>query len=111
MLPLSAFSMESPGIGDSGPISISGQKTPTGFLNLNIKAFGREFVLNERQLVRLEHVSVNGIQLSYEAGYKELGGRTLYIVFIKGFTSGARSTQTIELRESGDVKVAEPRPK
>lgn len=50
---------------------------------------------------------LNGIQLSYEVGYKELGGRTLYIVFSQGFTSGAVVKRFVTVTESGSVKVGD----
>jgi hypothetical protein len=72
-------SCDSEGIGSSGPVSISGKQEATGITAMTIKAFGRAYELGKEHLDQLKSMRVNGMQLSYEGGYKELGGRTLYI--------------------------------
>lgn len=47
----------------------------------------------------------NGVQLSYEAGYRELGGRTLYLMLSEGFTMGGVKRRLVIVTESGTVKV------
>jgi hypothetical protein len=103
----SAFSIESLGIGSSGPVSISGKQDRTGPTAVTVKAFGRTYLLAKDHLQKLEGVMMNGMQLSYEGGYKELGGRTLYIQLLRGFTSGVPLRRTIEIRERGDIVVQE----
>jgi hypothetical protein len=103
----SAFSIESLGIGSSGPVSISGKQDQTGPTAVTVKAFGRTYVFGKDELQKLKGVMMNGMQLSYESGYKELGGRTLYIQLFRGFTSGAQLRKTIEITERGDIVVGE----
>ena len=108
VLAIGELRITSPGIGESGPIEVTATRGPNGFSALAIRAFGRTSTLTEAQLAALHGQFVNGVQLSYEAGYKELGGRTVYIVLSKGFTSGIQEAQRISVDERGTVTV-EPR--
>lgn len=102
-----AFSIQSAGIGESGPVQLSGAYGDGGLARLSIKAFGREVSLSKPQLEKLRGLSVNRMQLSYEEGYRELGGRTVYAVLGRGFLSGARDAKLITLNERGDITIRE----
>lgn len=108
VLAINELRVTSPGIGDSGQVVVTATKGPNGFRALEVQAFGRITRLTESQLTKLQGQFVNGVQLSYEAGYKELGGRTVYIVLSKGFTSGLQEVQTISVNEQGTVTVDPP---
>lgn len=101
----SSFSVHSSGIGQSGPADASGTYGEGGVTELTIKAFGREFMLNQSQLRQLQGMHLNGMQLSYEEGYARLGGRTVYLVLSMGFTSGTRTAKRVTLNERGDITV------
>jgi hypothetical protein len=45
------------------------------------------------------------VQLSGEAGYKQLGGRTLYLILSMGFTSGSRDEKLVSVNERGGGKI------
>jgi len=106
VLTLSEFTIQSKGIGESGPVIISGkQNDKNEFTELTIKAFGKVYKLSEEDLKKIPEKYYNGIQLSYEAGYKELGGKTLYIVLMSGFLSGIREKTLITITESDSVRV------
>jgi hypothetical protein len=48
----------------------------------------------------------NSIQISREAGYAELGGRTIYVKLGVGFTSGQLSrTRYVVVTEAGTIIV------
>jgi hypothetical protein len=47
----------------------------------------------------------NSIQLSYEHGYKDLGGRTIYLLMTMGFTSGVPQGKLVSVTERGDIKI------
>ena len=104
---LGSFELTSDGIGESGPVAISGRQGNKGISKLTITAFGKRFELDEAQLAQVQGLPVNGLQLSYEGGYKDLGGRTLYIVFSKGFTSGTADQRFLIVTEDGAVTVAD----
>jgi hypothetical protein len=108
VLPIGDLHVTSPGIGESGPVEVTATRGPNGFSSLAIQAFGRTTMLTEVQLAALQGQFVNGVQLSYEAGYKELGGRTVYIVPSKGFTSGIQETHRISINEQGSVAIEPP---
>ncbi len=102
VLPFSSFTVQSQGIGSSGVIVVEGQKDALGnFKKLVVKAFGKTIEVNEDLLRKIPLKHPNGIQLSYEQGYEALGGRTVYITFLFGFTSGIKETFTITVTEHG----------
>ncbi len=67
--------------------------------------FGREFIAPSSTVQELKGFSANGLHLSYEHGYKEIAGRTVYLSFSRGFTSDVVSTKTVAVNESGEFKV------
>lgn len=108
ILAIGEVRIASPGIGESGPIVVTATGDSKGFSALEVQAFGHAARLTEAQLAQLQGQLVNGVQLSYEAGYKESGGRTVYIVLSKGFTSGTQESQQVSVNEEGVVKVEPP---
>src|SRR4051812_14950202 len=88
ILILRKFRVESAGLGESGRVVVSGTQGNDGPESVRIDAFGRSYSLTPAHIRELRGLTANGIQLSYERGYPELGGRTVYILFSKGFTSG-----------------------
>ncbi|MBI4651824.1 hypothetical protein HY745_11185 [Candidatus Desantisbacteria bacterium] len=108
VLQLSSFTIESKGIGSSGPVKISGdQNQQNEIVSLKIEAFGEEYKISNENLKKLPKILYNGIQISYEEGYKSLGGKTIYIVFQKGFTSGIKEQTVLSLTENNTVKIEE----
>ena len=110
LLPLSTLTAESAGIGKSGPISVIARKDNSNqWIEVTISAFGKEFSLNEDQRKQLDGEFVNGLMLSYEEGYEDLGGRTVYIIFIRGFSSGIKMRQLVSIAENGTISITDPR--
>ena len=107
LLSLNAFALESPGIGASGPVKISGAQSTDGITLLRIEAFGKKFNIGPDQLRELSGFSANGVQITYERGYADLGGRVIYVVFSRGFTSGHLAQRYVTVRENGSVTVAD----
>lgn len=107
VLALSSFAVESKGIGGSGSVKISGQKNQDEITSLTIEVFGKEYKISDENLKKIPKASYNGLQISYEEGYKQLGGKTIYIIFQMGFTSGIRKQAQISLTENNTVKVEE----
>jgi hypothetical protein len=109
ILALSSFRLESPGIGGSGKVVVEGKQNERNRIaRLKISAFGKDYSIPENKLAPLAGVAWNGVRISYEAGYAELGGRTIYVQFQTGFTSGTRAAALITLTEDGKVKVSGP---
>ena len=50
----SSFSIESPGIGSSGPVTVSGRQAATGLTAMTIKAFDRQIALAKPHLDALK---------------------------------------------------------
>lgn len=109
MLIWSEFSISSAGIGESGAVRVSGTQAAEGLSSLKVNAFGREAAASSRQLSELKGFFANGALLSYEGGYKQLGGRTLYLILQKGFTSGVQITRIVEFNERGDLRISKDR--
>jgi hypothetical protein len=107
VLPISSFTIESKGIGESGPIKITGQKHQDEITLLIVEAFGKQYKISEDNLKKIPKTPYNGVQISFEEGYRQLGGKTIYIIFQMGFTSGVRKQIQISLTENNTVKVEE----
>lgn len=107
VLIFSEFSISSEGIGSSGPVQVSGSQTPSGISQLKVSAFDREFVAPAATIKELQGFFANGILLSYEHGYTIVGGRTVYLSFFKGFTSGLSQTKRFFVNERGEFKLLE----
>jgi hypothetical protein len=99
------FSVKSSGIGESGPIAVGGEARQGAILSLRISAFGKEVQLSPDRLQLLTNVSPNGIRLSYERGYQEAGGRTLYVILSRGFTSGEVAAVLVTFHEEGGITI------
>ena len=107
-LSLSSFSLQSKGIGSSGPIAVEGKRDESGNLSqLVVNAFEKKISVAQDVLRKISKYNINGIQLSYESGYKELGGRTVYILFQKGFTSRIIEKTVLAVKENGTSKIVE----
>lgn len=109
LLQLSLFSIESTGIGNSGPVEVSGSQDDKGITTIRIKAFHKEFTPTKTQMSSLRNFTSNGIQLSYEAGYKAVGGRTIYLLFSKGFTLGQIQSRLVTVNEAGGISITDGR--
>lgn len=106
MLPFSEFKIESEGIGESGAVTVEGKKDPDGnYQKIVVKAFGMTIEISKELLGKIPSKYQNGIQLSYERGYEVLGGRTIYIMFLSGFTSGTKERFIIEVTEKGSQNI------
>jgi hypothetical protein len=90
-------------------VLVAGEAERGAVVSLRVEAFGNHVVLSADQLGQLVGVSPNGIQLSYEGGYSGHGGRTLYIVFSRGFVSGRVATVQVTIEEEGEIRVSEGR--
>ena len=104
LLAIGEVRVASPGIGDSGPIVVTATRGPNGFSAFEVQAFGHATSLTKAQLAMIQG-QVNGVQMSYEAGYTELGGRAVHVVLSRGFTSGTQASQQISVNERGRVTV------
>ena len=99
----------SPGAGDSGPVVVTATRGPNGLSALAVQAFGRTTRLTADQLAKLHGPFVSGLQLSYDVGYKELGGRTVHVLLLSyDYMSGVHEAQSILVNEKGDVTVMLP---
>ena len=97
------FRVESHSTGE--PVVVSGKQNTEGLQELRIEAFGRAFTVSQATLRKLGRM-INGMQISSEPGYPELGGRTVYVVFSQGFVAGGtQQSGTLAVNERGDVEV------
>jgi len=100
ILSFSEFKIKSNGIGDSGSVEIIGISNEKGALSsLTVNAFGEVYIFPKNILNQIPAHQRNGIQLTYEAGYRSMGGKTIYIQFHNGFTSGMQSSVLVSLDE------------
>jgi len=106
VLALQDFKIETRGIGESGPVIVTGKQDEKNQVTaLKVEAFGKAFELKAADLEKIPKFPYNGIQLSFETGYKELGGRTIYVNLQFGFTSGNKQRVLITIPENAAIKV------
>lgn len=106
ILPLASFHLESAGIGGSGKVVVEGQQDDKDRIAaLKVEAFGKLFEVPQEKLRGLSELPTNGIRISYERGYVELGGRTIYIELQMGFTSGVRKQALVTITENGAIEI------
>lgn len=106
VLSLEKFRVESQGIGESGPVVVTGEKNKQGeFAFLKLEAFGKTYELTKEDLKQIPKLLYNGIQLSYEGGHYDLGGRTIYIMLQMGSAPGIQKKVLISITEKGSIKI------
>ncbi len=105
ILPLDNFSVRSNGGLVFGQVTVSGVQGKSGLTVLEINAFGRTFRLSDLQLAILGETAVNGVQISCENGYERLGGPAVYIVLLKGFTSGPSQVMQVTAFANGHIEI------
>jgi len=105
LLPISKFEVATVGKGDSGAIRIFGTQSAQGIDSLTVEAFGRRMNLSQKDLAQLKGLFSNGLILSYEHLFPELGGRTVYLLFVDGFDANSDASCTVEVSESGTVRT------
>ena len=77
VLAFSDYQITSDGIGESGPVTVNGKKGEDGkYKNISVEAFGKVIEIPKVVLSQIPSEHQNGILLSYERGYKEMGGKT-----------------------------------
>ena len=105
VLPFSEFRIVSAGIGESGSIAVSGKRNEGVFSSIIVEAFGKVIKIPESVLLQIPANSHNGVQLSYEAGYKVTGGKTIYLKFVVGFINSVREALVLAISENGNVRI------
>jgi hypothetical protein len=105
-LPWTAFTIQTSDQDNwTNGVTITGTQSTTGVTSLKVTAFKRDFILTTAQIKQLRGFSANGLLVSFETGWKEFGGRTLYLTFQVGFGAGVQETLVIRLNEQGEVKI------
>lgn len=100
VLQLTKFRLESVSQGEPGTIIVHGSQDQSGkFHELEVEIMGMVVAVPANILQQIPALS-NGVIISSEAGYKELGGRTVYITFLVTW-SNAR-----EIRERFVIAVS-----
>lgn len=108
---IAEFSITWEGDEGAGPITARGARRPDGSLQrFTVSAFGRTIEMPAPVMAELSNIHFNGVLLSDEAGYPELGGRTAYLQFVVGFTSGVTSRVVVAVDEKGNVRLLQGDP-
>ncbi len=106
VLPFTSIHIFSEAIDESGPVVVKAKKdTKRLFSEITVRAFGKTIEIPQIILNEIPSAYHNGIQLSYEGGYEELGGRVIYLQFHVGVTSGIRDKIIIAIFENGDIEI------
>jgi len=70
-----------------------------------VSAFGKKYQLTSDQLKMISSIMINGVQISGESGYPELGGQAIYIKVFTGFSSGIRKSMIVTVSEENGISV------
>lgn len=103
---LGEFSFKSPATAEASAIEVAGKRTSDGaWENFRVRAFGKVTPVPAEKLAALQKAFLNGVMLSSEPGYAETGGRTVYVTFLFGFTSGIVERWILSVNERGDIAL------
>jgi hypothetical protein len=106
VMPLSKFKFECRGLAVFGNVVVEGeQNTHRRWAWMRITAFDRIFEIDQKELQKLGEYAPNGVLVTSEMGYPELGGRTLYLQLLMGFSSGIRQRAMISVTEDGQIQL------
>lgn len=104
MLVIGSFTIRSNETVSSEPITITGATDAKGHLShLDVFAFNKNTSVPENILKQIP--IFNGLCFSHEAGYSQTGGKTLYILFQTGFTSGGVRGVYLVVKENGSIEL------
>ena len=100
--------LDSPGMLGSGPIHVEMKRTDDGIGELAVSAFGRNEMAPPELLESInEKDGISGVMLSWEQGYKVMGGQTVYILLTEGASWGNVVVAIIKFSEDGKFGVVE----
>ena len=72
---------------------------------MRVTAFGRVQALGKSTLAALSARKFNSIALTYSIGYKDTGGRSVYVLLCQGFSSNVRVIAIVTVPENGEPRV------
>lgn len=105
-LSLYSVMLDSPGMGDSGPVHVEMQRSDEGIEKLVISAFGKNEAAPPQLLQSIKEKKwLNGLQLSWSRGYRLMGGRTVYVSLTEGGSWGAVVVAVIGFSEDGNFRI------
>ncbi len=112
LIQVSELTYSSKGIGNSGPVNVCIKTDDDGGVNkFVIKTFGKTVDLPKSDLERIPKFLYNGINVSYERGYPEVGGKTLYIVLSSRLSESVMNETMIVVTETLPIEIFEKKAK
>jgi hypothetical protein len=104
-LPLYSVILDSPGMGDSGPVHVEMRRSDKGIEKLIISAFGRSETAPTQLLRSIKmNALINGVQLSWVRGFGK-GKGNLNVVLIEGVSMGALVVAEIGFGDDGKFAI------
>lgn len=99
---------------ESERVILEAKRSDAGFASFRIRAFGRVFVLTAGDLAKIRDIELSGLSITQEAGYKELGGRTVHVRlkqarYLDGVLTNERATISVSI--DGRIVVSVERKK
>jgi hypothetical protein len=105
-LSLYTVKLDSPGMDDSGPVHVEMKRSDKGIETLKVSAFGKTETAPSALLGSIKQKRwLNGVLLSWERGYPDMGGKTIYLSLTEGGTAGAVVVAVIGFSEHGKFEV------
>jgi hypothetical protein len=105
-LSLYSVKLDSQGMDDSGPVHVEMKRSDEGIESLKVSAFGKTETAPSALLESIKQKSwLNGVQLSWERGYRDTGGKTIYLSLTEGGAWGVVVVAVIGFNEDGKFRV------
>jgi hypothetical protein len=104
-MPPSHIQYDSQGLDNSGPVHVEAVQDAGGITELRVTAFGSPRVFQGTQLAALRGDLFNALGVSYSRGNSIAGGRNVYILLCKVYSSGAEIVAIVTVPEKGDIRV------
>lgn len=101
----SFFEVSSEGIANSGKVRVTGKRNSHGeFDYIKVEAFGKVIDIDKKLTADIP-LGSNGVQISFEAGYRGRSSKRIYLTFLKGFTSEIQQKLVIVVPEKGNARL------
>ncbi len=93
----------------TGEVTVMLEIKQTNITSFKATAFGKKFQLSNKELSKLQTFSFINLHTTHSAGYKELGGHTIYFKFIKNHsynnTNPKKEYTVVSLTENKGISV------
>lgn len=92
---------------ESNEVRVAGIGGDGGLTDLRVRAFGRDFKFNGKDMEKLSGIKINGVQIYSDGGYSGAGGERVVVLLSTGYTTGIVDKKYLTIMESGDFEITD----